>query len=162
MKKLNVLGLVFLFSFAFMAQTTYANVRGCTPGYWKNHLEQWVYYTPEMTLAQAFECLTPGQEWFWPAQLSDLGDDTLLEALNYKGGPGIEGAARNMLRQSVAALLNAAHPQVNYFGEDGEEYVKMLVRWALHYLDERTNMLFIKDFFEYYNELGSPLCVDYY
>ena len=32
---------------------------------------------------------------------------TLQDALNFQGGSGIEGATRSLLRQAVAALLNA-------------------------------------------------------
>jgi hypothetical protein len=46
---------------------------------------------------------------------SDLADDTLLEALKYKGGKGVLGATRILLRCAAAALLNAAHPDVPYY-----------------------------------------------
>ena len=35
-------------------------------------------------------------------------DDSLLDALLYPGGPGAAGGARILLKQAVAALLNAA------------------------------------------------------
>jgi len=44
----------------------------------------------------------------------DLGTATLAEALDFPGGSGVEGAARILLRAAVAALLNAAHPDVEY------------------------------------------------
>jgi hypothetical protein len=43
-----------------------------------------------------------------------LGNDSLLEALSFSGGSTLEGAAGNLLRAAVAALLDAAHPNVNY------------------------------------------------
>jgi hypothetical protein len=43
-----------------------------------------------------------------------LDNDTLLQALNYGGGPGVLGASRILLRAGVAALLNAASPDVAY------------------------------------------------
>ena len=41
-------------------------------------------------------------------------DDTLVGALDYQGGSGTTGSARILLRAAVAALLNAASPDVNY------------------------------------------------
>jgi len=38
----------------------------------------------------------------------------LREALGFRGGRGTVGAQMILLRQAVAALLNAAHPGVNY------------------------------------------------
>ena len=78
---------------------------GLTPGFWKNHTDLWVDYTPGQFVGDVFDI---------PAELSDLADDTLLEALAYKGGKDAIGMARNLLRQAVAALLNASHPLVNY------------------------------------------------
>jgi hypothetical protein len=43
-----------------------------------------------------------------------LDHDILLVALSYRGGGSTPAAARILLRTSVAALLNAAHPDVNY------------------------------------------------
>jgi hypothetical protein len=39
---------------------------------------------------------------------------TLLEAFDLHGGKGVAGAERTLLRAAVAALLNAAHPNVVY------------------------------------------------
>lgn len=43
-----------------------------------------------------------------------LDNKTLLQALNFKGGSGVGGASQILLRASVAALLNAAHPDIDY------------------------------------------------
>ena len=43
-----------------------------------------------------------------------LDNNTLLDALNYGGGSGVTGGARILLRAAVAALLNAAHPDIDY------------------------------------------------
>jgi len=43
-----------------------------------------------------------------------LDNNTLLQALSFKGGSGNTAAARILLRSAVAALLNAAHPSINY------------------------------------------------
>lgn len=73
---------------------------GCTLGYWKNHTDRWV--------SCGGLTLTPSTKYntIFTSANTDL---TLLQALNSKGG-GIN----NLYRQSVAALLNACHPDVNY------------------------------------------------
>jgi hypothetical protein len=85
---------------------------GCTPGYWKNHPAAWADtgqqtpFNPSQTVASV-----------WPDvndRFPGLGDDTLMQALSYKGGSGLEGMARNLLRHAVAALLNASVDGVDY------------------------------------------------
>jgi hypothetical protein len=83
-----------------------AELAGCTPGFWKNHPDVWQDFSAEDTLSAA--------GFVFPASLSGFGDDTLLEALGYGGGPGAEGAARILLRAAVASLLNADHDDVNF------------------------------------------------
>jgi hypothetical protein len=82
---------------------------GFTPGFWKNHTADapsghnaWKYteYTPTMTLGSVFTiplCID-----------GDLASKELLDALEFKGGRGEEGASRILLRAGVAALLNAS------------------------------------------------------
>lgn len=72
---------------------------GCTPGYWKTHLDSWAAtgYSPSDDFDTVF-----GVDYFDP-------DITLEEAINLGGG-GVERLARH----GVAALLSAAHPDVNY------------------------------------------------
>lgn len=43
-----------------------------------------------------------------------LDTTSLLKALNFEGSSGTIGAARTLLRTAVAALLNSAHPDVDY------------------------------------------------
>jgi hypothetical protein len=70
---------------------------GCTPGYWKNHLDAWIGFTPSQTLESVFD--VP----------NSLGYDntTLLAALKFDGGSGVQGGARILLRAAVASLLNS-------------------------------------------------------
>lgn len=71
---------------------------GCTPGFWRNHLSHWeaAGYSPNDIFDDVFGC-----ELF--------GDDTTLGwAID---NPGILG---NLAFHGVAALLNAAHPDVEY------------------------------------------------
>ena len=45
---------------------------------------------------------------------STVGDKTMLQALQFKGGRGLEGAERILMRAAVAAILNTSHPHVAY------------------------------------------------
>ena len=78
---------------------------GCTPGYWKNHLDTWAGtgFSPSQTLSSVFS-----------GPLDGLGSDSLLTALSYGGGSSITAAKQILLRATVAAILNAAHPDVDY------------------------------------------------
>jgi hypothetical protein len=82
--------------------------QGCTPGYWKNHTDNWfedvdIPIPVTKTLAGA---------GFVPAIRP--GSDTLLMALRYRGGRGLAGAERILLRAAAAAWLNAAHEGLGY------------------------------------------------
>ncbi len=81
--------------------------QGCTPGYWKNHTDSWppTGYSPAQLVKSVFS-----QSSSYPS----LGNSSLLASLSFQGGSTLEGAAGNLLRASTAALLNAAHPGVNY------------------------------------------------
>jgi hypothetical protein len=107
---------------------------GCTPGYWKqeHHFDSWEGYAPGDYVDDAFEC---GPHI------------TLLEALKAKGGK--ENA---LLRHAVAALLNAAHPDLN-FG-DGTGGIVFNFCWAWDHEEDRE---YIKDWMEGWNEIGCPL-----
>ena len=80
---------------------------GCTPGYWKNHTGSWAGtgYTPGQTVGSVFS----GASAF-----PSLASQSLLQALQGGGGSGTLGAAKILLRAATAALLNAAHPGVDY------------------------------------------------
>ena len=71
---------------------------GCSHGFWKNHPDKWSGYSPNQKVKSVFPAA--------PASIKDL---TLLEGLKLGGG-----GANALTRQAVAALLNAAHPQVDY------------------------------------------------
>ena len=73
---------------------------GCTPGFWKNHPEAFAGtgYSPTTTLGSVFAGL--------PASYAAL---TFEQALSLGGG-GLDA----LLRQAVAALLNASSPDVDY------------------------------------------------
>ena len=81
---------------------------GCTPGYWKvpQHHDSWAAtgFTTGQTLEDVFDV---------PDSLG-LDSQTLLQALNFKGGSSLQAAAQILFRAAVAAVLNAAHPDINY------------------------------------------------
>ena len=76
---------------------------GHTPGFWKNHLSAWVGYLPTQTVSSVFGGANAGQA-----------SATLLQALQFGGGPGVDGAERILLRAGVSALLNSTSSLVNY------------------------------------------------
>ncbi len=94
---------------------------GCTPGYWKqeHHFDDWTGYAPGDALTTMFD-----------VPFSELDGDTLLEALEYEGGESTVGAARNLLRIAVAAVLTEAHSELNFPGYTEAE-LKTAVNTAL-------------------------------
>lgn len=73
---------------------------GCTPGYWKQeqHFDSWPFpYGPDTMLRDVFVT----------DPVTYVPDVTFLQALNFGGGPGVEGATQILMRAAVAALLNA-------------------------------------------------------
>lgn len=77
---------------------------GLTPGFWKNDTDVWATYSPSQTLESVFDV---------PDHLG-LDDKTLLQALNFGGGSSVKGAAQNLFRHAVAAILNSSHTLVEY------------------------------------------------
>ena len=113
---------------------------GLTPGFWKNHLAAWELtgIEPEDEVGDLF--IVP---------FSDLASSSLLDALSFKGGRGTEGAARILLRQAVAALLNEYYPEFEYPLYD----IVDLVNNALA-SNDRDTMLSLKGMLDTYNNLG--------
>lgn len=105
---------------------------GCTPGYWKNHLDSWppTGYSPN---DDDFDTVF-GVDLFDP-------DITLNDAIRAKGG-----GDNRLARHGTAALLSAAHPGVDY-GLSVAEVITLVQAG-----DEHAG-----DTLEYYNELGCPL-----
>jgi hypothetical protein len=124
--------------------TTTVGNQGCTPGYWKvpQHWDSWVSYTTSQTLESVFD--VP----------DSLGYDnvTLVDALSFQGGPGVQGGAQILLRAGVAALLNSN--SVNYPLTTAQ--VISQVNAALASLD-RDTMLALATTLDGYNNLGCPL-----
>jgi hypothetical protein len=78
---------------------TPTGLQGCTPGYWKNHLDSWAAagYSPSADFDATF-----GVNFFSP-------NITLIQAVN-RGG----GGNNRLARHGTAALLSAAHSGVDY------------------------------------------------
>lgn len=112
---------------------------GCTPGYWKNHTEDWVGYTPGQTIGSVF------------ANAGSLGSMTLLDALKKGGGDTLEDAKRLLLHHAVAALLNSTHPDIDYAFTTAQ-----VIAWTSDMLTstDRDAILGLKDLFDTENNRG--------
>lgn len=78
----------------------------CGTGFWKNHMTADVWgptgYAPDQPIGQVFAGAHP------------YATHVLSDALEFGGGNGVDGAKLILLRAAVAALLNAAHPVIDY------------------------------------------------
>lgn len=117
---------------------------GLTPGFWKNHTGLWSGYTTTQTLESVFDV---------PDSLG-LDNKTLLEALSFRGGPGVQGAAQNMFRHAVAALLNARHALVDYPLSVNAIVTKVNAALAG---SGAAGIELVKDELETYNQLGGGI-----
>lgn len=109
-------------------ETEDENGEGCTPGYWKNHLDSWA--ATGLDPNDDFDT-TFGVDLFDP-------DITLEEAVNAEGGD-----ENRLARHGTAALLSAAHPDVDY-GLTVAEVIALVQSGDA-------------DTLELHNELGCPL-----
>jgi len=130
------------------AECPCAGLEGCTPGFWKNHPDCWGCYQ-EATLVEIFGNV-------WDSKFSEYKNDTLMDALRYKGGSGLKGKARNLLRHAAAALLNACAADVDY--PLTVQQIIDEVNEALDSIDLNQGAIVglqgeLKD----YNELGCPI-----
>lgn len=125
---------------------------GCTPGYWKNHTDNWEEFRPGTPLNVYASNFT------FPEQLSSYRTKTFLEALNFRGGPGVDGATQILMRAAVAAYLNAAHEGLGYpYRRYNEPFgIQAQVNAALASLDRNT-MLSLASTLDAANNLGCPL-----
>ena len=108
---------------------------GCTPGYWKNHHEDWVGYAPGDDWDTVF-----GVDYHNP-------DQTLDEALDTALGDWTFAA------HAVAALLNASSPDVDYPYTEGEVIALVQAAAMGTLLDQESQ----KNIFEVANESNCPL-----
>jgi len=87
----------FAWTAAALSLVTPPGGEGCTPGFWKNHLELWVGVSPGDDFDTTF-----GVDLFDP-------DITLGQAVRLGGG-----GVKKLARHGTAALVNALHPGVAY------------------------------------------------
>ncbi len=116
---------------------------GLTPGYWKNHTENWVGYDPADPIESVFDNV--------PAELQGT---SLLDALKWPGGDEVEDKAQLLLHHAVAAVLNAAHPNIDYPWSEGEIVDAVEAALASGDPDE---MLDLKDMLDMWNNFGADL-----
>lgn len=119
---------------------------GCTPGYWKTRAGSWgpTGYSTDTTVAPVFT----------EAAGTNVADATLHEALSFDGGPDADGARLILMRAAVAALLNAAHPEIEY--PRTEQEVIDTINEALA-IGTPAAMLALADALDEDNNLGCPL-----
>ncbi len=134
--------------------------QGLSHGYWKKHPEAWhgtVGYEGDHgddTIIKSVEGFQSVAHHFIAAADYGLSRFTMEDALSFKGGRDLQGAARNLLEQAVAALLNAAHHNIRYpYTVDD---VIDLVNEALESGD-RDNLLDLAEVLDEYNNLGGDI-----
>lgn len=133
------------------AQAVNIGYEGCTPGYWKNHTDNWEEAQPSHTYGSRFAQAR--------ANVAGL---TLEQALAGGGGPGADGAALILARASTAAWLNAAHEGLGYpwrravEGLDGRPALVATVDAAFA-SGSRAQMLDLASRLDADNNLGCPL-----
>ncbi|KPJ78417.1 MAG: hypothetical protein AMJ54_03450, partial [Deltaproteobacteria bacterium SG8_13] len=111
---------------------------GLSPGYWKqrHHFDDWVGFRPGDRYEKIFD-------------VNASGCKSLLDALRTKGGK--ENA---LLRHSTAALLNAAHPHIDYAFSQAEIIDMVQAAFASGNYEDAKNQ------FEAQNEKGADLSED--
>jgi len=108
--KMSVAGMIcslFIFGAISVSAVVEGEPGGLTPGFWKNirkHGMYWTDYDPEDMIGDVFTL---------PVELDSL-DVSLIDALKFGGGDDVIGMARCLLRAAVAAILNDAHPDIEY------------------------------------------------
>lgn len=118
--------------------------QGCSPGFWKEHTTEAVWGPTGFSTNEIVASIFQGMHL-------SLHNDTLEQTLNYDGGPGILGAEKILLRSAVAALLNSAHPDIDYPKMSDEVIAE--VNEALQ-SDDRDAILDLKDELDADNNLG--------
>lgn len=128
--------------------------QGCTPGYWKNHTDNW--YEDKANTVRSYET----DDLFGDVFKVDY-DVTLIKALQGGGGKGLKGAKKILARAATAALLNAAHEGLGYplrrnrATDAGPALIAAVQEaWAS---ENRRTMLRLARFLDDLNNLGCPL-----
>ena len=158
----GVVGLAALFATTVLAaapaDATAIGREGCTPGYWKNHTDNWLE-TPTWAIPTT-KLVTSA--YSGAASRPNLEGKTFLDALQGGGGSGVDGAALVLARAATAAWLNAAHEDLGYpwrrtgLGLDGRPPLVKTVDAAFTSGD-RATMLALAKRLDADNNLGCPL-----
>jgi len=74
-----------------------------------------------------------------------------VQALDFRGGPGLSGAAQILVRTAVAAVLNASHPNINYPFSETAVISAVNDVLAIH---NRTAMLLLTRILDTYDNLN--------
>ena len=124
---------------------------GRTPGYWKNHPEDWNSgYIPNQFIQEVF--VVPSG--LLSGGILDLDKngikDKLIDGLAYRGGTGVTGAAQIMFRAAIAALLNEAYYGADYPGAESTTALIALVNSKL-VLMTRTDLILLAGYFDFWN-----------
>ena len=133
------------------AQAVEIGYEGCTPGYWKNHTDNWQEAKPGWLFGYVYTSAHPS-----------VADLTLKQALQGGGGDGIKGASKILARAATAAWLNAAHEGLGYpwrrdrAGLDGRPALVNAVNAAFASYD-RDTMLELASRLDTDNNLGCRL-----
>lgn len=124
---------------------------GRTPGYWKNHPEQWVSgYLPANYVQSVFTVPSA----YLTGGILDLNmngvKDSLIDGLAYRGGSTLSGGAQILLRAAIAALLNEAYYGADYPGTTSTSALITSVNNALATMD-RAKLIKLANYFDYWN-----------
>ena len=124
---------------------------GRTPGYWKNHPEDWSSgYSPNQFIQDVFT-VPSGLLSGGVLDLDKNGSkDKLIDGLAYRGGSGLTGAAQIMFRAAIAALLNEAYYGADYPGAESTPALIALVNSKLALLT-RTDLILLAGYFDFWN-----------
>lgn len=172
-RKRVLLGVMFAFGLTFFtAGELFAPTEGCTPGFWKMLAKKdpGLFFTitgltPYQKLGECSgvtgifvfgsdETIQPFVVEQWWADIQCM---TILDALKFHGGSGVQGAVQIFLRHAVAGLLNARAYEYGYI-----HYISMAFYpgWIEYYLLEgatRDDFLAPASLIDYYNNLGCPI-----
>lgn len=143
-------GVVMTGSAVAPASATNIGHEGCTPGYWKNHTDNWQETHPGTPVTKLYQV---------SAALDGV---TVEDALQLHGGPGYDGAERILVRAATSAWLNAAHEGLGFpwrrfsKGLDGRPPLVQFVNDALASGD-RDTIIAAASRIDGDNNLGCPL-----
>lgn len=127
--------------------------QGCSPGYWKNHEDEWMVYSPDNKYGVVFNVYPP----------DGIGNLTFHEVFNLCKG-GVTDGHLQLAFHAVAALLNAAHPNVGFLYAPNQVigYVQQVYNNSSSLPPGYNTVEDLKDHFDDLNNMGSCLCEDNY